>query len=76
MIKSDRGQQHATRTADPAEAEKALARYITEKHVARIAHGKRDTDKIQVLDVLTVSCATLLRCTQSRTGPRDAWSAL
>jgi hypothetical protein len=46
----DRGQQHATRTTDPAEAETALAPYITEKHVTRIAHGKRDTDKIPIAD--------------------------
>jgi hypothetical protein len=71
----DRGQQHATRTADSAEAEKYLARYITEKHTARIAHGKRDTEQIPVLDVRS-TCATLLRITPSRTGPRDAWSAL
>jgi hypothetical protein len=50
----DRGKQIGTAATDAAGAEKALSRYLTKKHSARIAAGKRDTDQIPVADVLTV----------------------
>jgi integrase len=63
----DRGQQHPTGTADQAEAERALADYITRKHTAALGNGKLELDQIPVCDVLNHYAATV--------GPKHAQPA-
>jgi integrase len=50
----DHGRQIGTSATTADEAERALSRYLTQKHSTRIAHGKRDIDQIPVADVLNV----------------------